>query len=96
MRPFPGIEPDKEMALKPLEEAAEIYAAWQNCSPNALVGWCSFNGSELAARQELFNEVADCIQACVNLAHALGCEDLTPYMEACYERNLRRGRYEQG
>lgn len=39
-------------------------------------------------------ECADTIQACVNLAHALGCDDLTPYLAEAEKRNRKRGRYE--
>lgn len=37
--------------------------------------------------------IADTIQACCNLASALGVEDLTPHLAACEEKNRRRGRY---
>ena len=30
VRTFPGVAPDKAQALKPLEEASEIHAAWQD------------------------------------------------------------------
>lgn len=39
-------------------------------------------------------ECADTIQACCNLAHALGCDDLTPYLAEVEKRNRKRGRYE--
>lgn len=29
VRAFPGVQPTKEQVLKPLEEAAEVYGAWQ-------------------------------------------------------------------
>lgn len=29
VRAFPGAVPDKAQALKPLEEAAEVFGAWQ-------------------------------------------------------------------
>lgn len=29
VRAFPGVQPNKEQALKPLEEAAEVFGAWQ-------------------------------------------------------------------
>lgn len=50
----------------------------------------TFSGNLAAALDEL----ADTIQACCNLASALGVTDLTPYLAACEERNRKRGRYE--
>lgn len=38
------------------------------------------------------DELADCIQACCNLAERFGV-DLPAAMERCRERNHRRGRY---
>lgn len=93
MRPFPGIEPDKEMALKPLEEAAEVYAAHQDYEDSAAE--CAHIPRIVEdAREDELMEIADTIQACCNLAHALGCDDLTPYLTACEQRNRKRGRYD--
>lgn len=39
------------------------------------------------------DEIADCIQACVNLGDRYGI-DLQAAMERCEERNRKRGRYE--
>ena len=47
-----------------------------------------------AELNDLMDEIADTIQACCNLAAALGVTDLTPYLARCEERNRRRGRYE--
>lgn len=77
---------DKEQALKPLEEAAEIYGAWQRLM---LVGELY---EELAVKEDVLGEIADCIQACCNLAARLGVDDMRPYMEACEGRNRSRGR----
>lgn len=92
VKPFPGIKHDKAQALKPLEEAAEVYGAWQqwNIETN---GYFANPLSRKWAVDDLLNEIADCIQACANLAHSLGIEDMSPYMEACRERNEARGRY---
>ena len=89
--PFPGLAPDKAQALKPLEEAAEVYAAWQL--------WDDVRGTPDAcgyglALRHLMGEIADCVQACCNLAASLGCRDLGPHMEACEARNRERGRYD--
>lgn len=79
---------DKGQALKPLEEASEVLEAWK--------AWRKSIKSKRYSpkrRQELEDEIADCIQACVNLAAALGIKDLSPAMRRCESRNKRRGRY---
>lgn len=83
VRTFPNVEPDKAQALKPLEEAAEVFGAWQNASA----------GMPLS-REEIAFEIADCITACANLAAALGIEDLGPHLRAAEALNEFRGRYE--
>lgn len=89
VRPFPGAVPDKAQALKPLEEASEVREAW-----SLLDGMPSIGLDGEHEREMLLDEIADCIQACANLASALGVDDLTPYLAQCEERNRRRGRYE--
>lgn len=90
VRAFPGVQPTKEQALKVLEEAAEVFGAWQ-------VLWDAVEGTSEkrvhSARELLFAEIADTVTACCNLAAALGVTDLTPYLAACEERNRERGRY---
>ena len=91
IRAFPGAVPDKAQALKVLEEAAEVFGAWQLMRDTV--------ESELNAKYEkadLIDEIADTIQACCNLAAALGVTDLTPHLAACEERNRERGRYDSG
>lgn len=82
---FPNVKPDKAQALKPLEEAAEVFGAWQ-CIDRIY--------TEINVRPSIWvlDEIADCIQALCNLAASFGVEDLTPYMEACEQRNRERGR----
>lgn len=89
VRPFPGAVPDKAQALKPLEEASEVREAW-----SLLDGMLSIGLDGEHEREMLLDEIADCIQACANLAAALGATDMTPYLAQCEERNRRRGRYE--
>lgn len=86
VRPFPEVTLDKEQALKPLEEAAEAFGAWQIED--------SMTGSEVAqdVRRRIVEECADVIQAAVNLAAAAGCDDMTYPMIECYRRNHERGR----
>lgn len=82
IRPF-ALGTEKEAALKPLEEAAEVYAAWQECE------WLDSND----AIDNLADELADVIQAACNLADRYGI-DLASAMERCEKRNRARGRYE--
>lgn len=92
VRAFPGAVPDKAQALKVLEEAAEVVEAFKRADPGDVLP---------VARQfpdcnkrilPLVDEIADTIQACCNLASALGVDDLTPYLARCEERNRERGR----
>ena len=89
VRPF-LLGSDKEAALKPLEEAAEVYGAWQvyettHESNNTIMdAWLV---------QDIADEIADVIQAASNLAFRYGI-DLQDAMDRCERRNIARGRYE--
>lgn len=96
VRPFAGVAADKANALKVLEEAAEVFGAWQGldrCSrpftdvdghtADALVG----------LRASLIDECADVIQATCNLLAAFGVTDMSGAMAECERRNRERGRY---
>lgn len=85
VRTFPGARPDKEQALKVVEESAEVFSAWE--------GWQTVEDE--GVREMLLDEIADTIQACCNLAASLGVTDLTTYLARCEERNRRRGRYDE-
>lgn len=85
IKAFCNLEP-KAQALKPLEEAAEVFGAWQVYDSDD----CTHAGYNAHV---MLDEIADCIQACANLAAMVGVSDLTPYMESCEERNRERGRY---
>lgn len=93
VRTFPDATPDKAQALKVLEEASEVVEAFKQHSeamaydPESVYAESSHRG--------LMDEIADTIQACCNLASALGVTDLTPYLARCEERNRERGRYER-
>lgn len=89
VRPFPGVQPTKEQALKPLEEASEVREAW-----SLLDGMLSIGLDGEHEREMLLDEIADTITACCNLAAALGVTDMTPHLARCEERNRERGRYE--
>lgn len=88
VRAFPRVKPDKAQALKVLEEAAEVFGAWQQRDPRdeTHIGYATAN---------VLDEIADTIQACCNLAAALGVEDMTPHLARCEERNRERGRYDK-
>lgn len=79
---FDNVEPNKEQALKPLEEAAEVFGAWQE--------WEETKSAGNAVR--VIDEISDTIQACVNLASAMGIENLSCAMESCKDRNIKRRR----
>ena len=81
---FPNVKPDKAQAMKPLEESAEVYAAWQ-------AWWAHPHAYE---HDRLLEEGADAITALANLAASLGEEDLGGYVAAVERKNGKRGRYE--
>ncbi len=88
---FESAKPDKAQALKVLEEAAEVYAAWQ-----AWDGEQRMHGMNIVLRDfegDVLDEIADVIQAACNLAAALGATDFRSCMEECRIRNYERGRY---
>lgn len=81
---FPGVKPGKAQALKVLEEAAEVFGAWQ-----------AFNADQDGNTSAIFlllDECADVIQAVSNLVAALNVVNFAPYMDDCRERNEERGR----
>lgn len=96
--PFPGAKPDKAQALKVLEEASETVEAFKKWF--LADGFQKRNTEKVPADfadaefTDLVDEIADTIQACCNLAAALGVTDLTPYLARCEERNRKRGRYD--
>ena len=82
---FPNVLPSKEQALKVLEEAAEVFGALQALHADEYNTFAVF---------PLLDECADVIQAAANLIAALGVADFAPYMDACRERNEKRGRFD--
>ena len=79
---FPNVKADKEQVLKIAEEEHEVFSAWED--------WQSTLDPELLPH--LVDEIADTIQACANLAAALGVDDMREAMKACEQRNRERGR----
>ena len=84
VRAFPGALPDKAQALKVVEEAAEVFSAWEQ--------WSSVRDEGI--RDMLVGELADCVTACANLAASLGVYDLARAVKEAEVRNEERGRYE--
>jgi len=87
VRPF-LMGADKEAAVKVLEEAAEAFGSWQTLD----VGLENDLNTDDELRW-LADEIADCVQACCNLADRYGI-DLQAAMVRCEERNRKRGRYQ--
>lgn len=92
---------DKEAAVKVLEEASEVRAAWQaldRCERRELVA-CRLdmypNNKQLDCQLyvDLADELADCITTCCNLAERYGL-DLQDALDRVEQRNRERGRYE--
>lgn len=81
----------KAQALKPLEEAAEVFGAWQDCDD---MRQSQIMTARLAYRQDLIDECMDVVQAVVNLLDAEGFtqEDVDAAIGRCNARNWERGR----
>lgn len=99
VRVFDEVGADKAHALKPLEEAAEIFGACQE--------WDRYHGTRAhfdgasaqaaeAMKGEIVDECCDTISAVCNLLVSFGVYDLTEPMRRCRERNARRGRITDG
>ena len=88
---------DKEAALKPLEEAAEVFGAWQVwdafCPRLIECDECDFNGT-CGVGGNIAYEIADCITACCNLADRYGL-DLQAALDVVEKHNRERGRYDE-
>lgn len=86
---FGDVRRDKAQVLKVLEEAAEVFGAWQL--------WDDLDPDE---KRDGFNVIclmskcADVIQATCNLIAVHGVTDFTTFMDTCRRRNVERGRYE--
>lgn len=94
VRPF-MMGTEKESAIKVLEEASEVRAAWQEIDgcggPDQCVE-CELRDT-CEAPIALADEVADVIQAACNLAARYGI-DVGSAMRRCEGRNRMRGRYD--
>lgn len=101
VRRFDHVETDKAQALKPMEEAAEVFGAWQEMERElakciAYGNESSGDGDVVAMRECLLAECADVIQATLNLVAAYGVEDFRPWMKECERSNRERGRISDG
>ena len=91
-RPFvAGTE--REAVLKVIEEAAEVFAEWQETDRCNVCAECDMRDT-CEGMYYLACAIADCIQACVNLASRYGI-DLADAMERCEHRNRGFGYYEE-
>lgn len=90
MRVFRKVEDTKPQVLKPLEEAAEIYGAWQKYDDvryaTTTIRW--------AFREDLIDECMDTVQAIANLLAAVGATqgEVDAAIKRMDERNWDRGR----
>ena len=89
MRVFNGVKDSKGQALKPLEEAAEVFGAWQKCN----VRYTSEKMYKVFS-DELIDECMDTVQAVANLLAAVGATqgEVDAAIKRMDERNWDRGR----
>ena len=85
---FKDVSPDKAQALKPLEEAAEVFGAWQAWRENGP----TLDNAEAGLVDRIVDECCDVITAACNLLASLGVTDLRDAMKRCEERQRERGR----
>lgn len=88
MRVFNDVEDSKHQALKPLEEAAEIFGAWQEFdSMRNVQAWRDM-------RDDIIDECMDTVQAIANLLAAIGATqgEVDAAIRRMDERNGDRGR----
>lgn len=91
LRTFREVEDCKAQALKPLEEAAEAFGAWQLLDENRDL---RFEAVCASLRDDIIDECLDCIQATVNLLAAVGATqgEVDAGIRRMDERNAERGR----
>lgn len=91
LRTFHEVRDDKAQALKPLEEAAEVLGAWQDCDDMRL---SPIMMARREYRQSLIDECMDVVQAVVNLLAAVGATqgEVDAAIRRMDERNRERGR----
>lgn len=88
MRVFNNVSDSKGQALKPLEEAAEVFGAWQELDAMRNVpAWRDM-------RNDLIDECVDTVQAAANMLAAVGATqgEVDAAIKRMDERNGNRGR----
>lgn len=90
MRVFDKVNDDKHQALKPLEEAAEVFGAWQARYNMRFAS----RDAQGAFRRDLIDECMDTVQAVANLLAAVGATqgEVDAAIKRMDERNGDRGR----
>lgn len=102
VKPLPGADLcDKEWPKKVLEEAAEVYSAWEK--------WMNTDAMDGDALEEALGDISyeccDVIQTCANMLYAcaksrirdycnISCVDVTGRMKMVEDSNRRKGRYD--
>lgn len=90
MRVFNDVSDSKGQALKPLEEAAEVFGAWQTCDDMRY----ATTTIRRAFREDLIDECMDTVQAIANLLAAVSATqgEVDAAIRRLDERNGDRGR----
>ena len=90
MRVFNDVSDSKGQALKPLEEAAEIFGAWQKYDDMQYAP----ETMRKVFREELIDECVDTVQAAANMLAAVGATqgEVDVAIKRMDERNGDRGR----
>lgn len=90
-RVFNKVDDGKGQALKPLEEAAEVFGAWQEFDS---MRDSPFPSASRDTRDRLIDECMDTVQAVANLLAAVGATqgEADAAIERMDERNGNRGR----
>ena len=90
IRVFDDVSDGKGQALKPLEEAAEVFGAWQRCDGMRYAA----TAVREALRGDLIDECMDTVQAAANMLAAVGATqgEVDAAIERMDGRNGDRGR----
>lgn len=90
IRVFNDVSDSKRQALKPLEEAAEVFGAWQKCDDMRH----ATTTIREAFREYLIDECVDTVQAAANMLAAVGATqgEVDAAIKRMDERNGDRGR----
>ena len=91
LRTFREVSDDRAHAFKPLEEAAEVYAAWRDCD---CMRYSPIMTARRECRQSLIDECMDTVQAIANLLAAVGATqgEVDAAIRRMDERNCEGGR----